>query len=307
MRITLKIFLLIVVFSIQYTIGNIVSAQELKCSVKINTPKLNSTDPKVFITLQKSLFEFFNNRKWTDDIFDNQEKIECNILINVTEEISSDKFRFQLSVQSSRAIFNSNYNSTILNWSDKDVVVTYVEYQPLDYADEKYTSNLTSIMAYYAYLVIGLDYDTHSLKGGSTYYDKAKSIVTMMQNYEEDGWKPFEKNLKNRYWLIDNITNARSDNFRTVLYNYHRKGLDNMYQNADNGRGAITNALKLIEKLYDENPNGVWLIAFFAAKSEELSNIYTQGSPQEKMQMSMLLNKCDPVNGKKYQKILNNK
>jgi hypothetical protein len=204
-------------------------------------------------------------------------------------------------------VFNTNYSTTLFNWSDKDVVVNYVEYQPLDYADEKYTSNLTSIMAFYAYIIIGLDYDSYSLKGGSTYYDKAKSIVTMMQNYEEDGWKPFEKNLKNRYWLADNITNARSENYRNVLYNYHRKGLDNMYQNADNGRAVITNAMKLIEKMYDENPNGVWLIAFFAAKSEELSNLYTQGSPQEKMQMSILLNKCDPVNGKKYQKILNSK
>lgn len=304
MKIAFKIFLL---FTLQYIILNTAEAQELKCAVKINTPKLQNTDQKVFITLQKSLFEFFNNRKWTDDIYENQEKIECNILINVTEEIGTDKFRLQLNVQSSRAVFNSTYNTTLFNWSDKDVVINYVEYQPLDYADEKYTSNLTSIMAFYAYLIIGLDYDSYSLKGGSTYYDKAKSIVTMMQNYEEDGWKPFEKNLKNRYWLIDNITNPRSDNYRTVLYNYHRKGLDNMYQNADNGRSVITNAMKLIEKMYDENPNGVWLIAFFAAKSEELSNLYTQASQQEKIQMSILLNKCDPVNGKKYAKIMSTK
>ncbi|MEY4877343.1 MAG: hypothetical protein RL708_2493 [Bacteroidota bacterium] len=297
----------ILICFLQCTISDFAFAQELKCSVKINTPKLQNTDPKVFITLQKSMFEFFNNRKWTDDIFDNQEKIECNILINVTEEIGTDRFRFQLNVQSSRTIFNSSYSTTLFNWSDKDVIVQYVEYQPLDYADDKYTSNLTSIMAFYAYMMIGLDYDSYSLKGGSPYFDKAKNIATIMQNYDEEGWKPFEKNLKNRYWLADNITNARSESFRTLMYNYHRKGLDMMYQNADNGRAVISNAMKQVEKMYDENPNGVWLIAFFAAKSEELSNIFTQASPQEKIQMSILLNKCDPVNGKKYQKIMNSK
>ena len=300
----LKIFAVFLVYNLTITICNSTFAQELKCSVKINTPKLQSTDPKVFQTLQKAIFEFYNNRKWTEDVFDVTEKIEFNIIINVTEELGSDKYRLQMNIQSSRPVFNSSYNSTLFNWSDKDFVVQYVEYQPLDYADDRYASNLTSVLAFYAYMVIGLDYDSFSPKGGSPYFDKAKTIVTLMQNYDEDGWKPFEKNLKNRYWLSENITSSKNDIFHTILYNYHRNGMDAMYQNADNARSAIVSSLKQIEKMYEENPNGVWLVAFFAAKADELANIFSDGSPQEKQQMSVLLNRCDPSNAKKYAKIL---
>jgi hypothetical protein len=304
MKIISRVFVLIFLFTIQHSLFTAAFAQELKCSVKINTPKLQSTDPKVFQTLQKAIFEFYNNRKWTEDVFETNEKIEFNIIINLTEELGSDKFRLQMNIQSSRPVFNSSYNSTLFNWSDKDMVVQYVEYQPLDYADDRYTSNLTSVLAFYAYMVIGLDYDSFSPKGGSPYFDKAKTIVTMMQNYDEDGWKPFEKNLKNRYWLSENITSSKNDIFHTILFNYHRNGMDAMYQNADNARSAIISSLKQIEKMYEENPNGVWLVAFFAAKADELANIFSEASPQEKQQISILLNRCDPANAKKYSKIL---
>ena len=304
MKFFIKLLFVFSIFTIPHSLFTAAFAQEIKCSVKINTPKLQSTDPKIFQTLQKAIFEFFNNRKWTEDVFDVNEKIECNIILNVTDELGSDKYRMQLNVQSSRQVFNSSYNTTLLNWADKDFVVTYVEYQPLDFADERYTSNLTSILAFYAYTIVGLDYDSFSPKGGAAYFDKAKSIVTQLQNYDEEGWKPFEKNLKNRYWLSENLSNNRYDIFHTVLYNYHRNGLDVMYQNSDNARAAIVTSMKSIEKMYEENPNGVLLVAFFAAKSDELANIFKEGTPQEKMLMSTLLNRCDPANSKKYAKIL---
>ncbi len=304
MKMISRLFVLLFLFAIHHSLFTAASAQELKCSVKINTPKLQSTDPKIFQTLQKAMFDFMNNRKWTEDVFEVAEKIECNIVINVTDELGSDKYRLQMNIQSSRQIYNSSYNSTILNWSDKDFVIQYVEYQPLDYADDRYASNLTSVLAFYAYTMIGLDYDTYSPKGGTPYFDKAKSIVTIMQNYDEEGWKPFEKNLKNRYWISDNLSNSKSDVYRSVLYNYHRNGLDVMYQSAENGRAAIVSSLKQIEKMYEDNPNGVLLTQFFAAKSDELANIFMDGTPQEKQQMSALLNRIDPANSKKYTKIL---
>ncbi len=304
MKMILRVFLLILLFTIPHSLFTSAFAQELKCSVKINTPKLQSTDPKVFQTLQKAIFEFYNNRKWTEDVFDVAEKIELNVIINVTDELGSDKFRLQMNIQSSRPVFNSSYNSTLLNWSDKDFVIQYVEYQPLDFSDDRYISNLTSVLAFYAYFAIGLDYDSFSPKGGSPYFDKAKNIVTLMQNYDEEGWKPFEKNLKNRYWISENLSSSKNDVFHTVLYNYHRNGMDAMYQNAENGRAAITTSIKQIEKMYNDNPNSVLLTFFFASKSEELANIYTDGTPQERQQMSALLNRIDPANSKKYTKIL---
>lgn len=294
---TLFTLLLIVAFAMP------AAAQELKCVVKINTPKLQNTDPRVFQTLQKAIFEFMNNRKWTDDVFDVQEKIECNLLINVTEELGNDKYKLQVTLQSSRPVHNSSYTTTLINFSDKDWNIQYVEYQPLDFDDSKYSSNLTSILAYYAYMIIGVDYDTFSPKGGTPYYDKAKNIVNIMQNLEEDGWKAFEKNLKNRYWLNENILNARYENLRTVLYNYHRLGLDLMYTDEKGGRAMILTCIKQIEKIYDDNPNSVWLSVFFAAKSDELANIFAGGTPQEKQQAYQILTKCDPLNAQRYKKI----
>jgi len=280
-----------------------VSAQELKCVVKINTPKLQSTDPKVFQTLQKSIFEFMNNRKWTDDVFDIQEKIECNLLINVTEELGGDKYKLQVTLQSSRPVHNSSYTTTLINFSDKDWNINYVEYAPLDFEDNKFTSNLTSILAFYAYMIIAVDYDTFSPKGGSVYYDKAKNIVNIMQNLEEDGWKAFEKNLKNRYWLNENITNTKYENFRTIFYNYHRLGLDVMYTDEKGGRAVIFACIKQLEKLYDENPNSVWLSVFFASKAEEMASIFAGGTSQEKQTTYQILTKCDPLNAQRYKKI----
>jgi hypothetical protein len=290
-----------------FTIANLLHAQELKCVVKINTPKLQNADPRVFQTLQKAIFEFMNNKKWTTDLFENHEKIECNMLINVNEETGNDKYKLQVTIQSSRATFNSNYNTTLFNFADKDLEIQYVEYQPLEYTDNKYSSNLTSILAYYAYTIIGLDYDSFSPKGGTVYFEAAKNIVTQMQNQDEAGWKPFEKNLKNRYWLNENITGNTFASIHTIYYNYHRLGLDNMYNDANAGRAAILATLKLVEKIFEDNPNAIWLSVFFGAKADELTNIFMSGNPQEKQTAYALLNKCDPLNNKKYAKILSGK
>ncbi len=283
--------------------SNLAAAQELKCIVKVNTPKLQTADPKIFQTLQKSIFEFMNNRKWTDDPFETAEKIECSIIINITSELGNDEYGATITLQSNRPAFNSSYTTTLLNFNDKDFVFQYVEYQPLEFNENNPTNNLTSTLAYYAYMILGIDYDTFSSKGGTAMYDKAKAIVVAMQNEKYDGWKPYEKNLKNRYWLNESYTNSRYDNLRVMLYQYHRLGIDVLYSDASGGRAVIMNCIKTIEKSYDENPNLLFLTVFLNAKADEMVGVFSEGTPQEKVQAQTILTKCDPINSQKYKKI----
>src|ERR1043165_7382768 len=202
-------------------------AQELNCQVNVIAANLQTTDPKVFETLKQAVYEFMNNRKWSNDNYKPEEKIECSMLINITQEISSDKFGAQITVQSNRPVFNSSYNSPMLYLADKDFQFQYAQYQPLDYTDNQFTSNLTSVLAYYAYLIIGFDYDSFSPKGGMPYFQKANSIVTSAQsnNNAGPGWKSYES-VRNRYWIVYNLTNSKLDYIHTVIYKYHREGLD---------------------------------------------------------------------------------
>ncbi|HUM46644.1 MAG TPA: DUF4835 family protein, partial [Chitinophagales bacterium] len=217
-------------------------AQELNCTVKVITAQLQTADPKIFQTLQKSIYEFMNNRKWTNDNFSTNERIECSILINITQEISSDKFGAQITIQSNRPVFSSGYNSTVLKWADKDFQFQYAEYQPLEFNENTYLSSLTSVLAYYAYTIIGFDYDSFSPSGGTVYYQKAQNIVNAAQSTSEPGWKSYES-IRNRYWLINNLLNTKFENVRIAMYKYHREGLDKMFENPDQGRKAITESI----------------------------------------------------------------
>jgi hypothetical protein len=278
-------------------------AQELSCKVIVSTQKLQTTERKVFDALQKTLTEFMNNRKWTTDAFQTNERIECSVLLEILEEKGNNRFAAKTTVQSNRPVFNSNYNSTLLNYIDLDIVFEYVEFQPIDFTENSSANNnLANIMAYYAYLIIGLDYDSYSLKGGVPWYSKAQNIVTINQNSGESGWKSFEK-TKNRYWLIENLMNNKYDDIHKAIYIYHRDGLDKMYEDVDAGRTAITSALNLINKIYTDNTNTMILQQFFAAKTEELINIYSKAPTAEKNTIVQLLSKIDPSNSTRYQKI----
>ena len=169
--------------------GSQLFAQEINCAVTINAEKVTQTDPKIFKTLETAIFEFMNTRKWTDDVFLPEERIECQILISITEELSSDRFRAQTSIVSRRPVFGSDYNSTLFNFQDKDFEFIYSEYQPLEFNENQYTNNLTAMLAYYAYIIIGLDYDSFALKGGDKYFLKAQTIVNQASNSDFKGWK----------------------------------------------------------------------------------------------------------------------
>ena len=212
-----------------------VKAQELNCSVMVATPGIEGTNKQIYETLQKAIFEFMNTRKWTNFTFKNEERIDCSILMTISVAPSNDEFDATIQVQSRRPVFNSSYNSSVLVLNDKNVKFRYIEFQPLDFTENVYTTELTSLLAYYAYIIIGLDFDTFTSSGGTVYYEKAQTIVNSAQSSSYPGWKAYE-DLKNRYWLVENLLNKAYAPVRNFLYAYYRNGLDVMYTNNEMAR-----------------------------------------------------------------------
>lgn len=277
--------------------------QEMYCDVQINTQQVEGTDKKVFETLRTAIFEFMNNRKWTDYNFNISERIECTIVINVTSRISTDEFNAELNMALKRPIFNSAYNSTTLNYVDKDFKFKYVEYQPLDFIENTYTSNLTSVLAYYVYIFLGMDFDTFTLYGGTPYYEKAENIVNAAQSSADAGWKSFE-NQKNRFWLVENFMNPSYQQVRKFLYEYHRLGLDVMYEEANKGRAACLKSIDYLVKVKDSWPNLFLLQLMMDAKGDEFVNVFSEGSATEKTRAVNMFKKLDPAQSSKYEDML---
>ncbi|MEI8115220.1 MAG: DUF4835 family protein [Bacteroidia bacterium] len=292
-------------FFIVFIIGlNSAFTQELRCNISISAQKIQGANKTVFETMQSDLYEFMNNRKWTDQKFAMDERIECNFFINLEEQISSDEFKGTIQVQLRRPVFGASYETILLNLKDNDFQAKYVEYQTLEFNETSNKDNLTNILAFYAYVVLGMDYDSFSPEGGTEYFQKALTIINNSQNNREKGWKAYESE-RNRYWLIENILNKSYAGFRNCTYQYHRLGLDLMAEKAPEGRGAIAESLKSIQKVFRTRPSLYILQVFFDAKSDELVNIFTGNSfPDERSRVSVILNECDPSNGTKYEKIL---
>jgi len=293
-----KLVLLLLLFSFRL-IG-----QELNCTVQVLAPQIQGTTDKViFDALQKSVYEFVNNSKWTKDVFQPSEKIECTFIINITEKVSVDEFKATLQVISRRPAFKTSYPTPIFNYIDNDFQFKYIESQSLDYSESTYISNLTSVLAYYVYVVIGLDYDSFALNGGGAYFQKAQNIVNNAQNAPEKGWKAYEGS-RNRYWYLENTLNQIFAPMRECSYKYHRLGLDLMYGNKETGRQAIAESLELLRKVHQVKPLSFNMQLFFEAKSTEIINIFSASYTDEKTKVVNLLNEIDPANGNKYQKIL---
>ena len=295
-----KIFLFIALLTILQ--GKLI-AQELRCNISISAQKIQGANRTMFETMQSDLYEFMNNRKWTDQKFAMDERIECNFFINIDEQISSDEFRGTIQVQARRPVFNSSYETILLNIKDNDFHAKYIEYQTLEFNETSNKDNLTNILAFYAYIVLGMDYDSFSPDGGSEYFQKAQTIVNNSQNAREKGWKAYESE-RNRYWLVENILNKSYSGFRSCTYQYHRLGLDLMADKAPEGRAAIAESLKSIQKVFRSRPSLYILQVFFDAKSDEMVNVFSKSFPDEKNRVSVILNECDPSNGSKYEKIL---
>lgn len=279
-----------------------VAAQELRCNVTVNHQKIKGANQTLFQTMRSDIYEFMNNRKWTEHVYSYDEKIRCNIMITLDEQLSADEFKGSIQVQLIRPVFNSSYETTVLNIKDNDFRAKYVEYQPLEFNETSNTSNLTNILAYYAYIILGFDYDTFSPIGGTEYFNKAQTIVNNSQNAVEKGWKSFESE-RNRYWLVENILNSSYSDFRVCMHRYHRYGLDAMADGVEDGRANIANSLRDLQKVFRRRPSLYILQMFFDAKADELVKIFSNSFPDERNRVVTILNEIDPSNGSKYQKI----
>lgn len=295
-----KIYLLVLLFVF---IQSQLFAQELRCNISISATKIQGANRTMFETMQSDLYEFMNNRKWTDEKYSMDERIECSFFINLDEQVSSDEFKGSIQVQARRPVFNSSFETILLNIKDNDFHAKYVEYQTLEFNETSNKDNLTNILAYYAYIILGMDHDSFSPEGGTEFFQKAQIIVNNSQNAREKGWKSYESE-RNRYWLVENLLNKAYSAYRNCTYQYHRQGLDIMSDKAPEGRLAIAESLKSIQKVFRSRPSLYILQVFFDAKSDELVNIFTKSFPDEKNRVSVILNECDPSNGSKYEKIL---
>jgi hypothetical protein len=287
--------------------GGVSHAQELKCQLTVNAQKIAGVDPSVFKTMETALNEFMNNRSWTQDVFSPEERIECSMFIFISGSTAQDVYNANITVQSSRPVFNSSYNSPIFNYIDKDCILTYVQNQALDFGTQAYTSNLTSIMAFYAYIMIAMDYESFSKGGGAKYFALAEQIMNNVPTQAPDatGWRPFDSN-RNRYWLINNLQASKYDVFKQALWDYHFAGMDNFYDKPAVARQNIMNALDKLDKIAKDNPNGILLAVFFQAKSDELVGVFSGAAMDEKTKALGYLRRLDPTNSNKYDKLAKN-
>jgi hypothetical protein len=281
----------------------LVLGQEFNCQVQVNAPQVEGSEKKIFQTMQQSLYEFVNNKKWTNYIYRPEERIECSMMITVSERLSSDQFTAKINLVLKRPVYKTSYNTTLLNYLDKDFSFKYVEFEPLDFNDDTYTSNLTSTVAFYLYIFLGIDADSYSRFGGTPYYEKARAVVTAAQNAPERGWKAFES-MKNRYWLVENMLNNVYSPLREGIYQYHRLGLDIMTENIDLGRAGINDCLENFQRAGREKPGLFILQLMMDAKRDELINAYSQASPMDKTKAINILKELDPANSSKYQQIM---
>ncbi|MET7001196.1 DUF4835 family protein [Chitinophaga defluvii] len=289
--------------------GFTASAQEIRANVAVVANQIQGTDKKVFTTLQTAIKEFLNNRRWADDAFTPAEKIECNFLLNINGESGSNSYKATLTVQATRPVYNAGYVTSLLNTQDNNLVFRYVEFQTLEFSDNRVVgndplaSNLTATLAYYVYIILGLDYDSFSPRGGDPFFKKALNIVNNAPDGKDiSGWKAFEGN-RNRYWLQDNLMGAKFTRFHEVMYQYHRLGLDLMYDDVSKGRSAIFNSLNLLAAINEDIPNSMLLQVFFNAKSGELLKIFSKAPPQEKARAAQILSQLDIPNAGKYQQL----
>ncbi|WP_295675257.1 DUF4835 family protein [uncultured Mucilaginibacter sp.] len=283
-----------------FLLCGIASAQDLNATVQVLSPKVQSTNKRILQTLETAMKDFLNGRKWSQDNILPQERIECNFILNVTNWDGNSNFSGELQVLSLRPVFNSGYTSTLLNTLDKDISFSYTEGQTMDFSDQSYLGELTSILAFYADVIVGLDYDSFSRFGGTPYFAAAQTVVANAQGSSAKGWKAFDGN-KNRYWLQENLNNKLYQPLRSFMYDYHRNGLDQMADNAGKGRKAIFDLMPTLSQVDMQRVGGMFPLVFFTAKRDEFVSIFANADMQQKVQVINILTQVDPANGLKYQ------
>ena len=296
----------IILISIQQIRG-----QEIQANVTVMTDRVGSNvDKRIFQTLQSALYDFINNRKWSNETFSTNEKIPCNFLLNLNGASDNNTFSASLTIQAGRPIFNTSYQSPLINHMDESVTFKYIQYQALDFNENRVggtdplTANLTAVFAYYVNLILGLNFDSFGLRGGDPYFQKALNIVNNApESNALNGWKPFD-GLRNRFWLIENLTNPKYNPLHDAIYNYYRPGLDQMFDHEGDARTAVMNSLISLNSINNEFPNIMFLQFFFQGKGTEIANVFKHGTPDDKSRALDILSRIDVSNLNRYKQDL---
>lgn len=296
--------ILLLITSLVYVFG--LNAQELNCTVTINSDQVQGSNKEMFSTLKQSIEEFVNTSRWTNMTFQEKERIECSMLL-VVKSVQDGIVNCEFTCQSRRPVYGTSYYTPTMNFKDNNFVFSYQEYDRLDYQQSTFTTNLTALLAYYCYLIIGHDMDSFAKLGGTPYFQICENIVTSAQstsldNTEAAGWKAFESN-RNRYALINNLMDEAFKKYRTFYYDYHRHGLDEMTNNVSNARARIAKDIKVLKEAYNARPATYVVNTFLDAKADELVNIFKKGTSEEKKIVYELLMDIDPTRQSTYDEI----
>ncbi|MBL7864744.1 MAG: DUF4835 family protein [Cyclobacteriaceae bacterium] len=278
------------------------AGQELNCKVTINADQIQTSDRGIFKDMERNIANFMNTRKWTNDTYKNYERINCAIFLNISRMPSIGSFMASAQITLARPVYNSNYESVLLNFADREWEFEYIESLPLEYNDNAYISNLTSILAYYAYIILGMDYDSFSERGGDPFFQSALMVVNNAQSSNRPGWQSIGS-TRNRYNLIENINNPQMAELRKGIYKYHRQALDNFDKKPDEGRQTILNVLKSIRNVWQIYPSSIYVITFFDSKSNELVNVFSEGNLSVRREAYDILTVVDAKRNT-YQKII---
>jgi len=299
---------LIVALIVSFTITS--KAQEIQARFSVIASKVSTqVDKKVFQTLQTALTNFLNSRRWTNDVFQANEKIQCSFLLTIDQDLGNNVYKGKLTVQAARPVFNTSYVSPIINYIDDNVVFKYIEFQPVEFNENRVqgndplVANLTAILAYYVNIILGFDYDSFAQRGGDAYFQKAWNIVNNApESRDVTGWKSFES-LRNRYWLAENLNTSRYTLVHDAIYAYYRTGMDIFYENEEAGRSGILNCLNFLNTVNTENPNSMIMQFFFQGKSNELVKVFSKATLETKNRARELLSRLDITNSQKYKEL----
>ncbi|MFW5851691.1 MAG: DUF4835 family protein [Bacteroidota bacterium] len=297
-----KIAVLFIVFCGVFS-QNLLS-QELHCRVNVRFSDIGNANKELFNEMRTNIEEFMNSTVWTNNNYEEVGKIDVRFNISIKKQLSNKNFVVDLQIQSSRPVYNSTYTTSMFNHVDEDVSLEYEENQTIEFSENAFVSNLSSVLGYYAYVILGIDADSFAQKEGTSYFQKAQQIASYSASYSDKEWGP-STNRKNKYWLIENILNSTYEGYRNALYLYHRQGLDVMAEDAKKGRKKITEALQELENVHRVRPGAFLLTVFFYAKKSELINIYSEAMPDEKKLAVTLLKRLNPQNASDYDEIMN--
>jgi hypothetical protein len=295
-----------IVFAFVFYFPSVLWAQELNCTVTINASQIQTSDRNVFRDMKSAIEQFMNTRKWTNDSYKPYEKINCNMLVTITKMPAIGNFFASVQIQAARPVYNTNYSSLIFNFADRDWEFEYVESLPLQYNDNTYTSNLTSMLALYAYLILGVDADTFTELGGTPYFQRALTVLNYAQQSNRPGWQSIGGNNRSRYWIVENYNNPQMLDLRKSVYAYHRLALDTFEKDPDKSREIILKGLRDVKKVRDINPTSVLVVSFFDAKAKELANIFSAGNIQIRREAYDIITAIDPSNRSNYEKMIQN-